>query len=110
MSIRSILINSWSYQSPLREPLKATAAVRQDIQPRHFHDVGKRLGLGLAVGILERDVLVTNRAASRHHLPRCHRLQIADDVHAHVRLRHLESPANRGTAIMQGAKSLRTQS
>ena len=97
-------LNSWSYQPPLREPLKAAAAVRQNIQPCHFHDVGKRLGLPPAVGVHERHALVAYRAHGRHRLPRCHRIQIADDVHAHVRLRHLESPANRGTAIMQGAK------
>ena len=73
-----LLLRLWPQKSPLREPLKATAAVRQNIQPCHFHHVGKRLGLGLAVGILERHALVTYRAHGRHRLPRCHRLQIAD--------------------------------
>ena len=54
-------LNPWSYQSPLREPLKATAAVGYDVKPCHFHDVGKRLGLPPAVGVHERHALVTFR-------------------------------------------------
>ena len=70
------------YQSPLSEPLEAAEGV--DIEPRLLHDVA----VGDAV-----DRLVADGAAGRHLAPRADAFEVAP----------LESPANRGTAIMQGA-------
>ena len=73
-------MNDTAQKSPLSEPLKRAAAVGQDIQPRLFHDVGEAFRLLGAVGVGERHLLVAYRADGRDHLPRCHRLQIADNV------------------------------
>ena len=69
-------------QSPLCEPLEAAEGV--DVEPRLLHDVA----VGDAV-----DGLVADGAAGRHLAPRADGFEITP----------LESPANRGTAIMQGA-------
>ena len=71
------------YQSPLRELLEAAEGV--DVEPRLLHDV--------AVGDAA-DRLVADGAAGRHLAPRADAFEVTP----------LESPANRGTAIMQGAK------
>ena len=69
-------------QSPLCEPLEAAEGV--DVEPRLLHDV--------AVGDAAHR-LVADGAAGRHLAPRADGFEITP----------LESPANRGTAIMQGA-------
>ena len=69
-------------QSPLCETLEAAEGV--DVEPRLLHDVG----VGDAV-----DRLVADGAAGRHLAPCADAFEITP----------LESPANRGTAIMQGA-------
>ena len=68
-------------QSPLCEPLEAADGV--DVEPCLFHDV--------AVWDAA-DRLVADGAAGRHLAPRADGFEITP----------LESPANRGTAIMQG--------
>ena len=70
------------YQSPLSEPLKSAEGV--DVEPCLLHDV--------AVGDAAHR-LVADGAAGRHLAPRADGFQITP----------LESPAHRGTAIMQGA-------
>ena len=71
-----------SDKTPFSELLKAAEGV--DVEPSLFHDVG----VGDAA-----DRLVTDGAAGRHLAPRADAFEVAP----------LESPANRGTAIMQGA-------
>ena len=78
-------LRQWAHQSPLRELLEAAEGV--DVEPCPFHDV------------LIRDAVhrfITDGTRCRHLMTRADALQIAP----------LESPANRGTAIMQGAYSV----
>ena len=72
-----------SYQFPLCQLLKRSAAIGEQIVACLFHDVG-------VWHTTHR--FITDAAASRDLMTRADSLQIAP----------LESPANRGTAIMQG--------
>jgi len=78
--------HSWSYQSPHGKSLETTKTM--NVFSCIFYNLFEAFRLLGAVRVGKRHVLVAYRADGGHHMPR------------------LESPANRGTAIMQGATTL----